>query len=135
MRPHVIISTAVSSLSANKLRTGLALLGIVIGVAAVISIMSVGRGAQEAITSNIEALGTNLLFVRPETFTGQSDSSLTLDDAYALLDPVFVSSVEAVAPEINSFGQIVAGRENATAQIIGVTASPPHYWSGRLHDH
>ena len=66
MGPLTIASTALSSLGANKLRTGLALLGIVIGVAAVISTMSVGRGAQETITSRIEELGTNLLFVPPQ---------------------------------------------------------------------
>ena len=125
-----------SSLGTNKLRTGLALLGIVIGVAAVISTMSVGRGAQEAVTANIESLGTNLLFVRPGDvdlgfglFGGQgSATTLTLDDAYGLLDPFFTPSVEAVAPELNTSGQIVAGRENTSAQILGTT---PEYLSVR----
>ena len=117
-----------SSLGANKLRTGLALLGIVIGVAAVISTMSVGRGAQEVITSRIESLGTNLLFVRPGESTlrgiggGQGTAStLTLQDAYALLDPVYDVPVTAVAPELGTSGQIVAGRENTFAQVVGVT--------------
>ena len=147
MGPLTIASTALSSLGANKLRTGLALLGIVIGVAAVISTMSVGRGAQETITSRIEELGTNLLFVRPSipgqsffsggnvvvfrsvSFSGQDPTStLTLDDADALKDPVFTPHVVAVAPEISTSGQIVAGRENTFAQIIGVT---PAYESAR----
>ena len=135
MSPLTILSTALSSLGANKLRTVLALLGIVIGVAAVISTMSVGRGAQEAVTSRIQALGTNLLFVRPGQadsggiFGGQgSATTLTLDDAYALQDPVFAPSVEAVAPELNTNGQIVAGRENTFAQILGTT---PEYLSVR----
>ena len=135
MSPVTILRTAVSSLGANKLRTGLALLGIIIGVAAVISTMSVGRGAQEAVTANIQSLGTNLLFVRPGDanlggfFGGQgSATSLTLDDAYALLDPVFTPSVEAVAPELNTNGQIVAGRENTFAQVLGIT---PDYLSVR----
>ena len=128
MNPLTILTTAVSSLGANKLRTGLALLGIVIGVAAVISTMSVGRGAQETVTENIESLGTNLLFVSPGFvnlggFFGGfgSSSSLTLADADALLDPVFTPSVEAVAPELSSSGQIVAGRENIFAQVLGIT--------------
>ena len=86
--------TALSSLGANKLRAGLTLLGIVIGVASVISLMAIGKGAQESITSRIESLGTNLLFVRPGATTQGGISSglgsagtLTLDDAYALLDP------------------------------------------------
>ena len=128
MSPLTIFRTALSSLGANKLRTGLALLGVVIGVAAVISTMSVGRGAQEAVTANIESLGTNLLFVRPGDaslggiFGGQgSATTLTLDDAYALLDPVFTPSLEAVAPELNTNGQVVAGRENTNVQILGIT--------------
>ena len=64
MSPQVVLITAISSLSANKLRASLTLLGIVIGVAAVISLLSIGRGAQDAITERIQALGSNLLFVR-----------------------------------------------------------------------
>ena len=128
MNPLTVLRTAVSSLGANKLRTGLALLGIVIGVAAVISTMSVGRGAQETITSNIESLGTNLLFVRPETSGGATASTLTLDDTYALLDPLIAPSVIAVAPELSTNGQIVAGRENTFAQILGIT---PEYQTVR----
>ena len=121
------LRTAISSLGANKLRAVLTLLGIVIGVTAVISLMALGRGAQQAVTSRIESLGTNLLFVRPGAvseggiFAGQgSASSLTLEDAYALLDPVFAPSVEAVAPELNTSGQVVAGRNNAFTQVTGV---------------
>ena len=135
MSPLAIFLTALASLGANKLRTGLALLGIVIGVAAVISTMAVGRGAQEAVTANIESLGTNLLFVRPGDanlggfFGGQgSATTLTLDDAYALLDPVFAPSVAAVAPELNTNGQIVAGRENTFASVLGTT---PEYLAVR----
>ena len=122
MRPHVVVATALASLGANKLRTSLALLGIVIGVAAVISTMSVGRGTQQEVLSRIESLGADLVYINPDSFQGFEGSSLTLEDAYALLDPVFVSTVRAVAPESNSFGQIVAGREEAFAQILGVTA-------------
>ena len=128
MSPLTVLRTALSSLGANKLRTGLAFLGIVIGVAAVISTMSVGRGAQQAVTGRIEALGTNLLFVRPGAvsqggiFGGQgSASTLSLDDSYALLDAVFAQSVAAVAPELNTTGQVVAGRKNTSTQVIGVT--------------
>ena len=123
-----VIRTALSSLGSNKLRAGLTLLGIVIGVAAVISLMSIGRGAQQSITSRIESLGTNLLFVRAGAssqggvFDGQgSASTLTLDDAYGLLDPVFAPSVAAVAPELSTSGQVVAGRENTFTQVVGVT--------------
>ena len=135
MRPLTILRTALSSLGANKLRTVLALLGIVIGVAAVISAVSVGRGGQEVITSRIASLGTNLLFVRPGVASQGgvggglgSASTLTLQDAYALLDKRFAPSVVAVAPELSANGQIVAGRENTFTRIIGVT---PDYESVR----
>ncbi|MCH9036635.1 MAG: ABC transporter permease, partial [Chloroflexi bacterium] len=78
----MVVWTALSSLGANKLRTGLALLGVVIGVAAVISTMSVGRGAQQAVTANIEALGTNLLFIRSDS----GAATLTLEDADIMID-------------------------------------------------
>ena len=97
--------------------------------------MAVGSGAQEAITSRIETLGSNLLFVRPCSaseggfFGGQgSASTLTRDDAYALLDEVMAPSVEAVAPELSTSAQVVAGRENTFAKVIGAT---PEYESVR----
>jgi putative ABC transport system permease protein len=128
MTPLMVVATALSSLGSNKLRASLTLLGIVIGVSAVISLMSVGRGAQEAITSSIESLGTNLLFVRPGATTQGgiagaqgSAATLTLEDAEALVDPIFAPSVLAVAPELRTGGQVVAGRENASTQIVGVT--------------
>ncbi len=127
MSPLTIFSTALSSLAGNKLRTGLALLGIVIGVAAVISTMSVGRGAQEAITSTIQSLGSNLLFVRP---TGGA-TSLTLEDAFALVEPNVAPAVTAVAPELNTGGQVVAGRNSTATQIVGVT---PEYQAVRNHE-
>jgi putative ABC transport system permease protein len=125
---RVVLITAISSLAANKLRAGLTLLGIVIGVAAVISLLSIGRGAQGAITERIQTLGTNLLFVRPGgttqggVFGGQGSAlTLTLDDALALQDAVLAPSVKAVAPELGTSGQVVAGRENTFTQIAGVT--------------
>ncbi|MBI2872218.1 MAG: ABC transporter permease [Chloroflexi bacterium] len=128
MSPFTTFLTALSSLGANKLRSGLTLLGIVIGVAAVISLMAIGRGAQQTITANIASLGTNLLFVRPGSssqggiFGGLgSASTLTLDDAYALTDPAYAPSVAAVAPELRTTGQVVASGKNTFTQVIGVT--------------
>ena len=120
------INTAISSLGANKLRAGLALLGIVIGVTAVITLMSIGRGTTEQITGIIQGLGTNLLFVQPE-----GEGQLTLGDADALVDPVYAPTVLASAPEIRSFATLVAGRENTNAQVVGVT---PVYLAARNLD-
>ena len=127
MSPLQTIQTAISSLAANKLRAGLALLGIVIGVTAVITLMSIGRGATEQIAGVIQGLGTNLLFVQPEG----EDAQLTLGDADALFDPVYAPNVLAAAPEVRSFATLAAGRENATAQVVGVT---PEYLGARNLD-
>lgn len=128
MNPMTTLLSALSSLGANKLRAGLTVLGIIIGVAAVISLMAIGKGAQETVTAGIESLGTNLLFVRAGSVTQQgvagglgSAATLTLEDAYSLLDPVFAPSVANVAPELGSRRQLVAGSENTFTQVIGVT--------------
>ena len=123
-----LLRTAWFSIGSNKLRTGLTLLGMIIGVAAVISLMAIGRGSQSVITDRIESLGSDLLFVRPDSaggsiFGGGGDSEdLTIADAVALLDPVFAPSVAAVAPEIQTNGQIVAAEEDTFATILGVTS-------------
>src|ERR1700687_531504 len=95
---------ALKSISGNRLRSALTVLGIVIGVAAVIAMLGIGRGAQAGITANITSIGTNLLFILPgSTQQGGvksaqgSAGSLTLDDAAALQT---VDGVAAVAPEV-----------------------------------
>ena len=122
------IRTALGSLFANRLRAFLTMLGIIIGVAAVIALMGVGQGATAAITSQIESLGTNLLFVSPGSTqtsgvrsASGSATTLTLDDAYALADPDACPSVALVAPEMDSFAQITAGGQNTNARFYGIT--------------
>ena len=128
MNPLDTARSALTSLWASKLRSSLTVLGIVIGVAAVISLMSIGRGAQASITEMIQSLGTNLLFVQPGAssfggiFFGQgSASTLTLEDAEAIADSAAIPSVSAVAPELSTNGQLVYGRENTFTQVLGVT--------------
>ncbi len=122
------IRLAWHSLGANKLRSALTTLGIIIGVAAVIALLSLGRGVQTSITSQIQSIGTNLLYVRPGAQTQGgvraevgSAVTLTLDDARALADPANVPSAVAVAPQVNSFGQVVALGQNVRTQVLGVT--------------
>jgi len=129
------VRTALTALTTNKMRSALTVLGIVIGVAAVISLMSIGRGSQAAVTSNIESLGTNLVFVSPGASSQGavrgaqgSAATLTLEDANALADPNLAPSVAAVAPQVSSFAQVVAGAQNTRTQILGVT---PDYQSVR----
>ena len=120
MTPFLVVQTALSSLSTNKLRAGLTLLGIIIGVAAVITSIAIGRGSQEQVSDQIEALGTNLLFVQS---TQGGDAALTLSDASALTDKDLLPSVREVAPEIRSGGFVEAGTGSTFAQITGVTSN------------
>ncbi|MEC8891079.1 MAG: ABC transporter permease, partial [Chloroflexota bacterium] len=88
-----IIRMALFSLGVNKLRSGLALLGIVIGVTAVITLMSIGKGVQDSITSRLESLGTNLIFVMPGE---ETDGKLTLGDVLALQSEPNAKSIGGV---------------------------------------
>ncbi|MDA1216212.1 MAG: ABC transporter permease, partial [Chloroflexi bacterium] len=122
------LRTAISALLANKLRSTLTVLGIVIGVAAVIGVLSIGQGASASVSSQVEDLGANLLFVRPGTTTTGgvqgaqgSAQTLTLEDAQALVDPVNAPDVLRVAPEVNAGAQIVAGSENLRSRVVGTT--------------
>ena len=127
--------TALTAVTSNKMRSSLTVLGVVIGVTSVISLMSIGRGSQAAITANIESMGTNLLFISAGATMERgvrgamgSATTLTMEDAEALVDPYLAPSVAAVAPEVSTFAQIVVGGENAYAQVAGVT---PEYESVR----
>jgi putative ABC transport system permease protein len=129
---------ALQSLNANKLRSMLTVLGIVIGVAAVIAMLSIGRGAQASITNQIESFGTNLVYVYPgSTNEGGvrsaqgSAATLTLDDAKALAN---LPDVEAVAPEMNSFVQVAYLSQNTNTRLMGVTPSYQDVASMTLSD-
>ena len=131
MNVPAILRTAISSLGVNRLRAALALLGIVIGVASVVTLMSIGRGIQAEITSSIESLGTNLLLVSfgGSPFRDVSGESsfriarpLTLADAEALSDPDLTPSVKAVAAQMRTGGQIAARGNRASVEILGVTS-------------
>ena len=121
---------ALESLSGNKLRSGLTVLGIVIGVAAVIAMLAVGQGAQASITGSISGIGTNLLFV----FRGdpgdniRNPKPLTLGDADALRDQFAAPSIEAVAPALQGSGVVSFAGEQTSPQLFGVT---PEYFQVR----
>ena len=131
MDPWESVRLAFQALNANRLRTFLTLLGVIIGVGAVITLLAVGRGQQEATLQQIERLGSNLLYVRPGSTTVQgvrteagSAATLTLDDAQAIAQEV--PFVAAVASEIESMAQMsVAGGQNINARIVGTTPDYP----------
>jgi len=114
---------ALESLSSNKLRSGLTILGIVIGVGAVIAMLAVGQGAQDTITGSISGIGTNLLFVFPGNFAEEVRNAkpLTLRDAEAVNDPFAAPSVVAVAPMIQGNVMVSYGGEQTNTQVAGVT--------------
>jgi putative ABC transport system permease protein len=123
---------AIESLAGNKLRSGLTILGIVIGVGAVIAMLAIGRGAEASITGSIQGIGTNLMFI----FRGggedvRNPAPLTLGDANAIAEPFAAPSVSAVAPILQGNGEVTYGGESTTTTIQGVT---PDYALVRNYD-
>jgi putative ABC transport system permease protein len=114
-------------LTANKLRSGLTMLGIIIGVAAVIALVAVGQGAQASVTQRFQSLGSNLLVISPgAAFFGRasqgaaSAQSLTNEDVAAIAQ--LATLVEAIAPEYSVRGaQVVYGNKNTQTSVLGVT--------------
>jgi putative ABC transport system permease protein len=120
------ISTALEGLAANKVRAALTMLGVIIGVAAVITMLAIARGAQERTMSRIKEMGTNVLFVmagrsRSGRVAGGMGSrqSLTLDDVEAIAAKC--PSVQAVAPEVQTSAQAKHGNQNTNTTILGTT--------------
>ncbi len=118
------ITIAINTLKSNKLRSALTMLGIVIGNASVITLVGVGRGAQDLAKNQLSNLGANVLFVVP----GNNDTrrrgvafpkTLTLEDAYTIDNQV--PSIKRVAPQITTSQVIQAGSKTTTSSISGVT--------------
>jgi putative ABC transport system permease protein len=112
------------SLSANKMRSGLTVLGIVIGIASVITMVSIGQGAQASIAANIEAIGSNLIIITPGAQRGAAVSqgrgsaqTLITEDATAIGSTV--QGVKAIAPEVSRRYQITAKGKNTNTQVTG----------------
>jgi len=117
---------AFRSLGANKLRSSLTMLGVIIGVGSVITLMSVGRGAEKSITSTLEGMGTNLIYISSQTpgleglaAMGMASQSLTISDAEAIAERV--PSVIAVAPVTENYVEVAAGDESTAAFIEATT--------------
>ena len=119
-----IVLVALGALRANKMRSFLTMLGIVIGVAAVIAMVAIGKGAQRSISERISQLGTTLLSVRPGSRRGfgvatESNEKLTIDDAEALAQRG--QNFAAVGPEMNKRLLIQFGALNAQTQVTAAT--------------
>lgn len=125
-------ASAFEALSLNKLRTALATLGVVIGIGAVIALVSLGQSGQKAVQSQIQSLGSNLITVIPGAQTtgavrqaAGGNTTLTFDDAKAILVSPQVTSVANVSAELSRRAQVTAGRNNTNTQILGATPAYP----------
>ena len=114
------LKEALESLNANKLRTGLTMLGIVIGVAAVISMLAVGKGAESSITGSIETMGSNLLFVKVND-DATNPKPVTLADAEAIVESGGAPSVLAVAPTVSQNMEVSFAGNSISTTITGLT--------------
>ena len=111
---------ALESLTSNKVRTALTMLGIIIGVGAVIAMLAIGNGTEQAIVGEIEGIGTNLLFVRTNYDDVTNPEPLTIRDAEAIADPIFAPSVAASAPVIQGQAELTNAGNVINAIFVGV---------------
>ncbi len=125
----MVLRVAFKALARNKMRTALTMLGMIIGVGAVITMVALGTGAQSSIETQIQAAGTNMIMVSAGNFMqggvrmGQGNAStLTPDDAQAIRD---VPGVQYIAPGVNTRGQVVAGNLNWGTQVQGTDVDLP----------
>ena len=128
MQLREIIAVALSSLRANKLRSGLTMLGIIIGIAAVITVVGLGLGAQRAVDARLAQLGTRLLRVDPERqrrggVQWEEAKRLTISDANALAERG--RHIAGVQPQTDRTMQVVVGNRNTSSRIIATSSNFP----------
>lgn len=126
-----LFEETINSISSNKVRSSLTVLGIIIGIGSVIAMISIGQGAQQSIQSSIQSIGSNLLIIMPgqqRQFGGGpsqgqgSAQTLTLEDANAIRA---VANVKAVEPELQRRYQVTAKGQNTNTQVVGTVAAYP----------
>ena len=122
------VKGGIKNLAVNKMRTSLAILGIVIGIGSVIALVSLGEASKKAVQSQIQSIGSNLLTVSPGfQMSGNvrgaagGRTTLTYDDALAISASPQVTTVKNVSPEYSGRVQVIAGRNNTNTQVVGVT--------------
>jgi putative ABC transport system permease protein len=136
VRLNDLLHLALGRLGTGKLRTALTMLGVIIGVASVVALVSVAQGATKGISDRLQSLGTNLVTVNPGFTRGGgatrgsfgSATTLTIDDASAISG---LAGVQVVAPELTTQKLVIAGSLNETARVIGTT---PGYLSVFAYD-
>jgi putative ABC transport system permease protein len=131
MRLYETFRTGFEAVVSHRLRSALTVLGIMIGITAVIMTVGLGEGAQQQVGSEISALGSNLLTVTPGSTTSSSGirggfgsaSTLTVGDAAALASKSVAPDIKAVAPAISTNASLVAGTSNWTTSVVGTNPS------------
>jgi putative ABC transport system permease protein len=124
-----LFKESLSTLTLNKMRTGLATLGIVIGIGSVIALISLGQSSTQSIQTQIQSLGSNLLTVQPGSVSSGAirgaaggGTTLTLTDAEAIKTSPQITTIKNVSPEFSRRAQVTTGANNTNTQIIGVTS-------------
>jgi len=126
MNAMMVLRVALKALRINKLRTALTMLGMIIGVGAVIAMLAIGGGAQERVRDQLKNLGSNLMMIFPGSTTASgvrlgagAAQSMTEEDAQAIA--IEVEGVVVAAPSLRGSGQVVYGNANWATQFLGVT--------------
>jgi len=125
-----IFVESLGTLTLNRMRTGLATLGIVIGIGSVIALISLGQASQQVIQNQIQALGANLLTVQPGSQSSGAvrgaaggATTLTNEDATAIQTDPTITTISDVSPEVEKRVQATAGRNNSNIQVTGATSA------------
>lgn len=127
MKLTKLLKNGIKNLSINKMRTVLAVLGIVIGIGSVIALVSMGEASKQAVENQIQSIGSNLLTISPGSFSSGGvrgafggATTLTNEDAEAIRTSTKITTVKNVSSEYTSRVQVIAGRNNTNTQIVGV---------------
>jgi putative ABC transport system permease protein len=129
MKFSKLILSCLKNLTINKMRTSLAVLGIIIGIGSVIALISIGESSKTAVQSQIQSLGSNLLTISPGSQTSGmvrgaagGRTTLTNEDAEAIRTSTKITTVKNISPEYSGREQVVAGKNNTNTTIYGVTS-------------
>ncbi|NLK51479.1 MAG: ABC transporter permease, partial [Syntrophomonadaceae bacterium] len=117
------VRVALESIWANKLRSGLTMLGIIIGVAAVCLVVAIGQGGKNQIMAELEKMGSNLFVVYAMSMSNETitpEERITVEDAQAILN--YIPSVKAVAPSAYEFAEVETRKITVQTMVVGTTA-------------
>jgi len=117
------LSTAIGNVGANKLRAALTMLGVIIGVGAVIALMALGNGVTESVTGEISSLGSNLISISTDRENSGGYPALTLSDAEVLSKPLRAPALTGASAIVQGRGEAVYGGESLETTVAGITAN------------